>query len=102
MKRIKKIQEFFKTSQPAVKASLLVMGAGHFRYGAIGKGLLYLFAEISVVWYMVRRGFSDIMGFFTLGTQEADAWSGIEGDNSIIMLLMGIFAWIVVGAFIFI
>lgn len=39
------------------------------------------------------RGVGDIIGFFTLGTQKADAWLGIEGDNSVIMLLWGIFAW---------
>lgn len=78
------------------------MGAGHFRYGAPGKGILYLLVEISMIWYLIQRGFKDIAGFFTLGTQEADAWAGIEGDNSIIMLLMGIFAWIVVGVFIYI
>ncbi|HAP02751.1 MAG TPA: sugar ABC transporter permease, partial [Lachnospiraceae bacterium] len=102
MKRSEKIKEFFRTSSPAVKTSLVIMGAGHFRYGAPGKGILYLLVEISMIWYLIQRGFKDIAGFFTLGTQEADAWAGIEGDNSIIMLLMGIFAWIVVGVFIYI
>ncbi|HGA1242223.1 TPA: carbohydrate ABC transporter permease, partial [Streptococcus suis] len=37
----------------------------------------------------------DIIGFFTLGTQKADTWFGIEGDNSIIMLLMGILGFII-------
>ena len=102
MKRSEKIKEVFRTSSPAVKTSLVIMGAGHFRYGAPGKGILYLLVEISMIWYLIQRGFKDIAGFFTLGTQEADAWAGIEGDNSIIMLLMGIFAWIVVGVFIYI
>ncbi|HFR3779674.1 TPA: carbohydrate ABC transporter permease, partial [Streptococcus suis] len=31
----------------------------------------------------------------TLGTQKADTWFGIEGDNSIIMLLMGILGFII-------
>lgn len=78
------------------------MGVGHLRYGSISKGILYLLVEVSMIWYLIRRGFKDIEGFFTLGTQKADAWAGIAGDNSIIMLLMGIFAWIVVGAFIYI
>lgn len=78
------------------------MGAGHLRYGSISKGILYLLVEVSMIWYLIRRGFKDIEGFFTLGTQKADAWAGIAGDNSIVMLLMGIFAWIVVGAFIYI
>ncbi len=78
------------------------MGVGHLRYGSISKGILYLLVEVSMIWYLIRRGFKDIEGFFTLGTQKADAWAGIAGDNSIIMLLMGIFAWIVAGAFIYI
>ena len=102
MTRKEKIKDFFRTSSPAVKTSLVIMGAGHLRYGSISKGILYLQVEVSMIWYLIRRGFKDIEGFFTLGTQKADAWAGIAGDNSIIMLLMGIFAWIVVGAFIYI
>lgn len=102
MTRKEKFRDFFKTSSPAVKLSMVVMGAGHMRYGSWSKGILYLIVEISMIWYLIQRGFKDIAGFFTLGTQEADAWAGIEGDNSIIMLLMGIFAWIVVGVFIYI
>lgn len=102
MTRKEKIKDFFRTSSPAVKTSLVIMGAGHLRYGSISKGILYLLVEVSMIWYLIRRGFKDIEGFFTLGTQKADAWAGIAGDNSIIMLLMGIFAWIVVGAFIYI
>ena len=102
MTRKEKIKDFFRTSSPAVKTSLEIMGAGHLRYGSISKGILYLLVEVSMIWYLIRRGFKDIEGFFTLGTQKADAWAGIAGDNSIIMLLMGIFAWIVAGAFIYI
>lgn len=102
MTRKEKIKDFFRTSSPAVKMSLVIMGAGHLRYGSISKGILYLLVEVSMIWYLIRRGFKDIEGFFTLGTQKADAWAGIAGDNSIIMLLMGIFAWIVAGAFIYI
>lgn len=102
MTRKEKIKDFFRTSSPAVKTSLVIMGVGHLRYGSISKGILYLLVEVSMIWYLIRRGFNDIEGFFTLGTQKADAWAGIAGDNSIIMLLMGIFAWIVVGAFIYI
>ena len=101
MTRKEKIKDFFRTSSPAVKTSLVIMGAGHLRYGSISKGILYLLVEVSMIWYLIRRGFKDIEGFFTLGTQKADAWAGIAGDNSIIMLLMGIFALIVVGAFIY-
>ena len=87
-------------SSKNVILSMIIMGAGQFLYGARGKGILYFLIEISVICYFIRRGFSDIVGFFTLGTVKGDAWLGIEGDNSVIMLLMGIFAWIVLAAFV--
>ncbi len=84
-----------------VRLSAIVMGGGQFLYGKRVKGSLYFLLEISMIYYFISRGFEDIAGFFTLGTQRGDAWLGIEGDNSVIMLLMGIFAWIVAAAFIY-
>ncbi len=82
-----------------VRLSAVIMGSGQFLYGRYIKGLIYLFLEISIFCYFIARGFSDIKGFFTLGTVKGDAWLGIKGDDSIIMLLMGIFAWIVLLVF---
>ncbi len=73
-----------------VIASICLMGLGQLMYGQIGKGLLYLAILACGVLYAALRGFSDLAGFFTLGTKEKDAWFGIEGDNSVVMLLMGI------------
>lgn len=53
-----------------------------------------------MICYMAMRGCRDLAGFFTLGTTRGDAWLGVEGDNSVVMLLMGIFAWIVLAAFV--
>ena len=47
---------------------------------------------------MVKMGAKDIVGFFTLGTVKADPWLGTEGDDSVIMLLRGILAFIIIGA----
>ncbi len=96
-----RINDFMKHASGAVKLSALVMGVGHFRYGSVSKGLIYLGMEISMILYLIGRGIDDIKGFFTLGTHHADAWAGIKGDNSVVMMLMGIFAWIVVAAFLF-
>lgn len=93
--KIRHIRDCFSDSSRNVKLSMAFMGLGQFCYGAKGKGLLYFLIEISVIYYFITRGFSDIVGFFTLGTVKGDAWLGIEGDNSVIMLLMGIFAWLV-------
>lgn len=91
---------FFKSSYQ-VKLSAVCMGLGQFLYGCRIKGLLYFLAEVSILTYFFTRGFGDFIGFFTLGTQKADAWSGTAGDNSVVMLLMGLFAFIVLFVFIF-
>ncbi|MCM1537924.1 MAG: sugar ABC transporter permease [bacterium] len=69
---------------------MCLMGLGQLLYGQIGKGLLYLLVLALAAFYFIKRGFADIAGLFTLGTKEADTWLGIEGDNSVVMLLMGI------------
>lgn len=96
----KKIWECCQKSSWQVKLSAVIMGAGQICYGSVIKGILFLLAEVSMILYFVTRGWHDIWGFFTLGTQMGDAWLGIEGDNSVVMLLMGIFAWIVLDIFI--
>ena len=98
--RRKKILECYRNSSWQVKLSAVLMGGGQICYGSVIKGLLFLITELSIIIYFVIRGWSDILGFFTLGTQKGDAWLGTTGDNSVVMLLMGIFAWIVAGTFI--
>lgn len=77
------------------KASLFIMGLGQMLYGQIAKGILYLSIFVLTIVYFVMRGTKDIIGFFTLGTKKADPWLGTEGDNSVVMMLMGIFAFII-------
>lgn len=89
-KKIEELSFFKKHAGKNVKASMCLMGLGQLMYGQIGKGLLYLAILAGGILYFIFRGFSDLAGFFTLGTQEKDAWFGIEGDNSVVMLLMGI------------
>lgn len=91
--------EAAKNSSWKVKLSAVVMGGGQLLYGCWQKGLVYLLVELSVLYYFITRGISDLVGFFTLGTQKADPWTGTAGDNSVVMLLMGIFAWIVIAVF---
>lgn len=88
-----RFKNFFGNNGRETYASMCLMGTGQMLNGQYVKGLLYLLAEVAFVAYFALRGVGDIIGFFTLGTQKADAWLGIEGDNSVIMLLWGIFAW---------
>lgn len=93
---MKEIKKFFGEAGPKVKASMCLMGLGQLLYGQIGKGLLYLAVLILAGVYFFMRGFTDLVGLFTLGTGEADTWRGVEGDNSVVMLLMGILAVIAI------
>lgn len=75
-----------------VKLSMIVMGMGQLCYGQILKGLFYLICFGVLLAYFITRGFSDLIGFFTLGTREENLWLGIPGDNSLTMLILGLFA----------
>ena len=81
---------YFKDGGTRVKASMCLMGLGQLMYGQIGKGLLYLAVLLLGIAYFVYRGGADLVGLFTLGTTEANTWLGVAGDNSVVMLLMGI------------
>ena len=92
--KIKKLATFLRESGKETYASMAFMGVGQILNGQFGKGMLYMLTEIAFMLYFGFTGITDIIGFFTLGTNKADAWAGIVGDNSVIMLLRGIFAWI--------
>lgn len=78
-----------------VKASMIVMGTGQLMYHQWIKGFLYLAVLIAAILYFILTGVSDVIGFFTLGTVEADPWLGTQGDDSVIMLLRGLFSFMV-------
>ncbi len=81
---------FFKIANFNVKASMCLMGAGQFMYHQIGRGITYLLIEILGILFFALFGFSWIIGLFTLGTVEADPWTGKEGDNSVVFMLLGL------------
>ena len=88
------IKAFFKRAGRETYASFVLMGMGQFLNGQYLKGLMFLLLEGAFIAYFATVGVADFVGFFTLGTVKADAWLGIEGDDSVIMLLRGIVAWI--------
>ena len=89
------MRKLLQTANSRVTASMLVMGLGQLLYRQWGKGLLFLSVQLGYICYLVTIGARDLFGFFTLGTVESNPWYGIEGDNSVIMLIMGVLAWIV-------
>ena len=98
----------FKEGDIGVKMSFFIMGFGAFMRKQIAKGLAYLFIEALFIFYMAFNGIGAIAGFFTLGSNfsydmhylNTGETVAIEGDNSMLCLLFGVVAIIVIFAFI--
>ena len=101
----------FAEGDIGVKLSYFFMGSGAFAHGQIVKGIGYLAIELLFVFYMIFNGAGAIGGLFTLGTDFTYTYydmgpngTGIEinvpGDNSMLFLLYGVVAIIVIAAFI--
>lgn len=94
------LRTFFRTANSNTFASMCFMGLGQLMYKQWAKGLIYAAVEVLFVVLMALWGGEALYGFFTLGLVRGDPWTGIEGDNSVVMLLMGILAWFVLIAFV--
>lgn len=81
---------FLKVANPNVKASACLMGLGQLMYRQVGRGIVYLAIEILGILFFSIYGFHWLIGLFTLGTVEADPWTGKTGDNSVIFMLLGL------------
>lgn len=90
--KIQNVGKFLRWTPWQVKLSMLVMGLGQLCYGQIVKGLFYLACFGLILTYFITTGFADFIGFFTLGTNEENLWLGIPGDNSLTMLILGLFS----------
>lgn len=90
--------EAVKNGDAAVKASLVVMGAGYFRRGQIIKGILVTLLEICVVLYNLLIGFPYISKFRKLGSVQQEMVydpntmqnTVNDYDNSLLILLFGV------------
>ena len=88
-KEKKSIIDAWKYGDVFTRVSFAVFGASQCVRGQIGKGILFLMAEIAFVFYMVTTGMGALRSLITLGTQEQgwvmDETKGIEilveGDN---------------------
>lgn len=92
-KKFADIKAFFKRAGRETYASMALMGMGQILNGQYLKGFVFFLLEAAFVAYFATVGVADFIGFFTLGTVKGNAWLGIEGDDSVIMLLRGIVAW---------
>lgn len=87
----------------AVKASLLVMGAGYWKRKQIVKGFLVTFLEIAVILYNYLIGFSYIGQLNHLGTVKRELVYNSklmrnevnDYDNSLLILLFGVISLVI-------
>ena len=94
----------FRNGDFGVKISFLIMGSGHFARKQIAKGFAYLLIQLLFIFYMIFNGAGAIKGFFTLGTEftydlhylGSSTTTPVPGDNSMLSLLFGVVAIIVV------
>lgn len=104
------IANIFKDGDIITKLSFLIMGLSNLFRGQIVKGLIFLLSEILFIVYMVSTGANAVLSLITLGTKQQgwvfDEVQGIDilqdGDNSMLILLFGVFALFVVIGFILI
>ncbi len=91
--------DFWSQTDWKVRLSFLFMGLGNVLYGQYAKGVIFFLIEVLFVVFMVFFGADALVGLITLGTVQSDPWSGKVGDNSIVLLLMGIITVFIVFGF---
>ncbi len=97
-------QTNFKNGDKITKISYFVMGYGCLKRKQIGRGLLFLGAQIAFILFMILKGFYYLSMLPTLGTKTQDrVWNEslqiyqyIQGDNSMLLLLFGVVTVIIV------
>lgn len=87
-----------KNCSVIVYLSAVICGLGCIARKQFAKGLLYLFAEILVILYMINTGVYNLRKLITLGDAEQQkVWNEaknlyeyVDGDRSLVILLYGI------------
>ena len=107
---MKRIFNAFKDGDLLTRISFFIFGLSNFFRGQIIKGLIFFASEILFIYYFLRYGLISLMGLRHLGvTQQGwvfDESRGIDilqsGDNSMLILLYGVFAIFIIAAFLLI
>ena len=97
----------FTKGDAASKLSYIVMGAANIKNGQVIKGFLFFLVEVIYIAFMATSGLSQLAGLKTLGThtqemvfnEEIGIFETIPGDNSMLILLYGVIAVVITGAF---
>lgn len=85
------------------KLSVFIFGLGNFVRGQIIKGFLFLAVEAAYIYYLINTGIYNIKRFISLGGKaQEEVWNEAKqvyeyaaGDETILMLLSGIFTIII-------
>ncbi len=85
------------------KLSLVIMGFGPLLRGQIVKGLAFLASELAFIFYLMKWGLFYLSKITTLGTVETQKINRktVYGDNSFMILLIGILTIVIILLFIF-
>lgn len=91
-----------------MRLSYFIMGGGQIIYKQYTKGALYLLSQLMYSMYMLMFGFRSIYGIITLGmvqqTTVYDPELGfnvtVAGDNSMLMLIYGVFTILITVLFV--
>lgn len=92
------------------RMSAVLMGTGNIIRGQIFKGLIYLLAEISFLFFLFFQGTTYLRGLITLGTRETgeifnekkQIYEYTAGDNSMLFLFYGILTVFIIAGFVLI
>lgn len=106
--KIKRLIEGFRQGDYKTRLSYIIMGSGSFLRGQYAKGFMYLFAQIVFNIYFFLIGIDRLKGLKTLGTTvQGKVWDEAkeiyiysQGDNSMLFLLFGVLALMIVIAFV--
>ena len=90
------------------KLSVLIMGLGNLVRGQIVKGLIFLGIEAAYIYYLASVGIYNFQRFLTLGgrpteevfNEKKQIYEYTIGDNTVLMLLYGIFTIVITIIFI--
>lgn len=100
----------FKQSSYDVKISYFIMGFSHLVKKQFLSGIFYLGTQIAFIYYMITNGVYNLINFTTLGTKSQE-WVYSEerqinilvpGDNSMLILIMGVMAIVIIMIFTYI
>lgn len=103
-----KFGKAIKDGDILTKLSAIIMGLGSIARGQIIKGLLYLGIEVGFILYMINIGIYNLQRFMSLGgRQQEKIWNEkkqifeyVAGDQTVLMLLYGIFTLIFILVFV--